>query len=111
MYGIIIDFNNEVLRSEYPSSSYMDAHSDVRSILIDDFNFTWIQGDLYFGGDSVNSITCVVAVQELAKRFAWFSSSAQNIKMFRVDEFFDLGPAIGRGSVSKKRGRPMLKVA
>ena len=28
-----------------------------------------------------------------------------------IDEFFDLGPAIGRGSVSKKRGRPMLKVA
>ncbi|QQE87302.1 hypothetical protein [Azotobacter chroococcum] len=111
MYGIIINFDAEKLREMYSGPVHENAHADICSVLTEDFGFTCIQGDVYFGDESVSSITCVLAAQKLKERFSWFEASVKEIKMLRIDELNDLGPAIGRGSVSKKKGRPLLKVA
>lgn len=111
MYGIIINFDAEKLREMYFGPAYENAHAEVCSFLTEDFGFTCIQGDVYFGDESVSSVTCVLAAQKLKEKFSWFEPSVKEIKMMRIDELNDLGPAIGRGAVGKRKGRHLLKVA
>lgn len=111
MYGIIINFYAEKLQEMYTGSALESAHADICSVLTEDFGFTCVQGDVYFGDESVSSVTCVLAAQKLKERFSWFEPSVKEIKMMRIDELHDLGPAIGRGSVGKQKGRHLLKVA
>ena len=110
MYAITFDFDTDTLKNAYHNDSWNNAYADVRKVLIGEFNFQWQQGSVYFGGDSVDAVTCVMAVQELADRFDWFEASVRDIRMLRIDEDNDLGPAIGRAS-SKKKGRAQLSKA
>jgi len=102
MYAITFDFDTDTLKNAYQNTSYNNAYSDVRKILVDEFGFQWQQGSVYFGDESVDPVTCVMAVQELTTRFDWFEPSVRDIRMLRIDENNDLGPAIGRASAKKK---------
>lgn len=48
---------------------------------------------IYFGGESVNAVACVIAIQEAAKKFECLSTSAMDATMLRIDERTDLIPA------------------
>ena len=81
MYAIAFDLDTE------------DRHFDVRAVL-EEYGIAWRQGSVYFGDERVTPVTCVLAIQELSKRFGWFSTCVRDIRMLRIEENNDLTPAI-----------------
>ncbi len=93
MYAITVDLDTQTLEQAYGGSSWRNAYSEIRNAL-NAFGFNWQQGSVYFGDDQVNAVTCVLAVQDLTSKFPWFRSSVRDIRMLRIEENNDLGPAI-----------------
>jgi virulence-associated protein VapD len=93
MYAIIFDLDTEALRQTYPTASYTNAYSDIRSFLTSR-GFEWVQGSGYFGDQSVDAVKCVLTVQKLGKKFSWFKASVRDIRMLRIEENNDLLPTI-----------------
>ncbi len=95
MYAIVFDLDTQTLEATYGGASWRNAYQEVRNALIG-FGFDWQQGSTYFGTDAVDAVTCVLAVQDLTSRFAWFGPSVRDIRMLRIEENNDLMPAIER---------------
>jgi virulence-associated protein VapD len=93
VYAITFDLDTQTLEQSYGSASWRNAYADIRNVLAS-HGFDWPQGSVYFGGDEVNAVTCVVATQDLTRRFPWFRPSVRDIRMLRIEENNDLGPAI-----------------
>src|ERR1700677_4736174 len=94
MYAIAFDLNTEILRANYQNDSYNNAYGDIAKFL-QERGFTHPQGSLYFGdAERVNAVTCVLAVQEMARTFAWFVPSVTDIRMLRIEDNNDLNIAI-----------------
>jgi virulence-associated protein VapD len=96
MYAIAFDMDIESLRTHY-GDPYNNAYTEVRRIL-QEHGFRWQQGSVYFGGDEINAVTCVLAAQDLARRLPWFAASVRDIRMLRIEELNDLMPAIQRAT-------------
>jgi len=95
LYAIAFDLHVDSLRQHYSATSPNNAYAEVRAILEDE-GFAWRQGSVYFGDPSrVNAITCVLAAQRLARELPWFTKCVRDIRMLRIEENNDLGPAIG----------------
>ena len=92
MYAIAFDMDIESLRIHYgvPSNN---AYSEIRKVLVG-HGFNWQQGSVYFGGDPINAVTCVLAAIDLARVLPWFASSVRDIRMLRIEGFNDLMPAV-----------------
>lgn len=56
--------------------------------------FEWKQGSVYFGGETINAVNCVIIIQKLAKLYPWFSTCVKDIRMLRIEENNDLAPAV-----------------
>jgi virulence-associated protein VapD len=94
MYAITFDMDTETLQQAYPGDSWRNAYVEVRRILIEE-GFDWQQGSVYFGNPKhIDAVKCVVAAQRLARELPWFSGSVRDIRMLRIEENNDLGPAI-----------------
>lgn len=94
MYAISFDLDTETLQNVYPGPSWQNAYAEIRKILIDE-GFEWKQGSLYFGHpDRIDAVTCVLAAQRLARELPWFAEAAHDVRMLRIEERNDLGPAI-----------------
>ena len=93
MYAVVFDFDTETLEQLYPSPSWRNAYTDVRSFLIHR-GFAWMQGSTYFGDDTVDAVRCVTTVQKLAKKYSWFTPSVRDIRMLRIEENNDLKLAL-----------------
>lgn len=93
MYAIAFDLHQDTLSKTYGSATYTNAYNDIRKVL-NSFGFERQQGSVYFGSDKVDAVTCVLAVQELTKRYMWFSASVEDIRMLRIEDNNDLRPAI-----------------
>lgn len=52
---------------------------------------------------NLNPPSCVLAVQDLASRYDWFTPSVRDIRMLRIEENNDLMPAVKRGGVNSKK--------
>ena len=91
VYAIAFDMNIDSLRQHY-SDPYNSAYLEIRRVL-EGFGFRWQQGSTYFGGDTVNAVTCVLAAQALGQ-LSWFALSVRDIRMLRIEEFNDLMPAV-----------------
>jgi virulence-associated protein VapD len=50
----------------------------------------------------VDAVACVLAVQELASRYDWFTPSVRDIRMLRIEENNNLMPAVERGNNREK---------
>jgi virulence-associated protein VapD len=100
MYAIVFDLDTSVLEATYGGSSWRNAYGEVRKALAD-YGFDWQQGSTYFGNEKVDAVTCVLAIQDIAKRFGWFSPSVKDIRMLRIEENNDLMPAIERSQNAK----------
>ncbi|MDK2760757.1 MAG: virulence factor [Sphingopyxis sp.] len=94
MYAIVFDLDTTTLEQTYPNTSWRNAYADVRKIL-EVRGFDWQQGSTYFGNENVTAVDCVLAVQELKRQFDWFQPSVRDIRMLRIEENNDLGPALG----------------
>ena len=93
MYAITFDLDTQTLEESYGSASWRNAYADIRNALAK-HGFAWQQGSVYFGDEQVNAVTCVVAIQDLTRRFDWFRPSVRDIRMLRIEENNDLAPAI-----------------
>ena len=58
MYAIAFDMDIEALRKNY-GDPYNNAYLEIRKVLLT-HGFTWQQGSVYFGGDKINAVTCVL---------------------------------------------------
>lgn len=97
VYAITFDLDTKVLEEAYEGKSWQNAYAEIRHTL-GKFGFDWRQGSVYFGDETVDAVTCVLAVQELTTRFAWFRPSVRDIRMLRIEENNDLGPALERAA-------------
>lgn len=93
MYAIAFDLHQDTLSKTYASVSYTNVYNDIRRIL-NNYGFERQQGSVYFGSDKVDAVTCVLAVQDLTRRYDWFSASIEDIRMLRIEDNNDLKPAI-----------------
>jgi len=92
VYAIAFDMDIEQLRANY-GDSYNNAYLEIRRIL-QRHGFAWQQGSVYFGGESVTAVTCVLAAIDLANSLPWFAASVRDIRMLRIEELNDLMPAV-----------------
>jgi len=99
-YAIAFDLDTKVLQELYPNPSWQNAYFDVERGLRK-FGFERRQGSVYFGGDAVDAVTCVLAVQDLTSGFPWFRPSVTDIRMLRIEDDNDLKPAIERVEIGK----------
>ena len=95
MYAIAFDLDTDTLKKSYGGESYNNAYGDIRKLLTTKHNFKWQQGSVYFGDpDKVNPVTCVLAIMDVARSFAWFAPSVKDIRMLRIEEQNDLMGAV-----------------
>ena len=73
------------------------SYLEVRRVL-QRHGFTWQQGSVYFGGESVTAVTCVLAAIDLTQSLPWFAASVRDIRMLRVEELNELMPAVQQAS-------------
>ncbi|MEM8875091.1 MAG: virulence factor [Planctomycetota bacterium] len=92
VYSIVFDMDVNALREHY-GDPYNNAYAEIRSVLLR-HGFRWQQGSTYFGDDSINAVTCVLAAQDLARSLPWFSRCVRDIRMLRIEELNDLMPAV-----------------
>lgn len=92
MYAIAFDMDIESLRTHY-GDPYNSAYVEIRKVL-QRHGFTWQQGSVYFGGEAINAVTCVMAAVDLSNQLPWFAASVRDIRMMRIEELNDLMPAI-----------------
>jgi virulence-associated protein VapD len=95
VYAIGCDMDIEALRTYYGVPN--NACLEVRRVLQRN-GFTWQQGSVYFGGEAVTAVTCVLAEQDLARSLPWFAASVRDIRMLRIEELNDLMPAVQQAS-------------
>ncbi len=94
MYAIAFDLEQDTLSKTYGTPTYTNAYSDIKKVL-EQYGFSRQQGSVYFGDvDKVDAVTCVLAVQELTKKYPWFNVSVEDIRMLRIEDNNDLMPAI-----------------
>jgi virulence-associated protein VapD len=93
MYAIAFDLDTAQLQNVYPNPSYTNAYGDIRKVL-EPLGFNWQQGSVYFGGEDMNAVKCVLAAQAVSKAYPWFKSCVRDIRMLRIEELNDLAPAL-----------------
>jgi virulence-associated protein VapD len=92
VYAIAIDLDIESLRKHH-GDLCIHAHNEIRRVL-ERHGFTWQQGSVYFGGERINAVTCVMAAIDLSRSLPWFAISVRDIRMLRIEELNDLMPAV-----------------
>jgi virulence-associated protein VapD len=93
VYAIAFDFDTETLQRNYGSPWWQNAYREIRDALFE-HGFNGQQGSVQFGGPDVTPVTCVLAVQDLKKRFTRFRDSVRDIRMLRIEESNDLRPVM-----------------
>ena len=94
MYAIVFDLDTDKLKALYYNTSWNNAYKDIEKVLVKE-GFKRQQESVYFGDkDKINAVSCILAVQKLAKQLTWFSESVKDIQMLRIEENSDLGKAI-----------------
>jgi virulence-associated protein VapD len=92
VHAIAFDMDIESLRNNY-GDPYNNAYLEIRRVL-QRHGFTWQQGSVYFGGERINAVTCVLAAMDLSRSLPWFAASVRDIRMLRIEELNDLMPAV-----------------
>lgn len=101
MFAIAFDMDTDLMMAEYISlnpnnnpDSYKNWYQGcIRTVLVS-HGFTWKQGSVYFGDDTVNEVKTVVAVQDLQRQYPWFIKCVRDIRMLRIEAQSDLKPAL-----------------
>src|SRR5438445_3961970 len=87
VYAIAFDMDLDQLRTNY-GDPYNNAYLEIRRVL-QRHGFAWQQGSVYFGGPEINAVTCVLAVQDLARSLPWFAASVRDIRMLPIEALND----------------------
>jgi len=93
IFAISFDLDTDTLSKVYHNESWRNAYTDIANFL-DGHGFSRQQGSVYFGNDTVDSVTCQTVVQRMVLAFDWFAPSVRDIRMLRIEDNNDLSPAI-----------------
>jgi len=93
MYALAFDLDAAQLQTEYPGPSWQNAYGDIKKVLLP-LGFKWQQGSVYFGGDGMDAVKCVLAAQKLSQTYPWFKNCVRDLRMLRIEELNDLAPAL-----------------
>jgi virulence-associated protein VapD len=93
MYAVTFDLDTNCLSLEYHNTSSNNAYGDIRKFM-EQHDFIWQQGSVYFGNENMNAVKCVTTIQKLAKTFPWFRACVKDVRMLRIEENNDLMDAI-----------------
>jgi virulence-associated protein VapD len=96
VYAITFDMDTTRMQELFPGESWRNGYTEIGRILRE-HGFDWQQGSVCFGGEGVNAVPCVLAIQDVARQLDWFGPSVRDVRMLRIEEFNDLGPAVGAG--------------
>lgn len=91
-YAITFEMDIESLKLNY-GDPYNNAYGEIRKVMQKQ-GFIWQQGSVYFGGETINAVTCVLAALELSRVLPWFAALVRDIRMLRIEENNDLMPAV-----------------
>ena len=100
MYAIVFDLDTAQLQDLYEKPSWQNAYNEIR-VYLEQRGFTNQQGSTYFGDESIDAVSCVLTVQDMTADFNWFAGSVRDIRMLKIEENNDLGPAIDRVTTRK----------
>ena len=104
MYAITFDMDTDTLEKLYHAVSWKNAYAEIGKTL-SGYGFSRQQGSVYFGGDKVDAVTCIIAVQSLTKEYSWFAPAVKDIRMLRIEDLNDLKPAIDQALMLSKGNR------
>ena len=93
MYAIVLDMDIDAIK-DHGGAPYQNAVDEIRKVLVQRHGFKWMQGSVYFGGEQIHAVTCVLAAMDLARSLPWFAASVRDIRMLRIEELNDLMPAV-----------------
>jgi len=93
MYAIIFNIDTNFLVTYYDDNISKNAHNNIR-LFMEKNNFTWQQGEVYFGNEKINAVSCVITIQNLLKKYPWFNFCVKNLKMLRIENIEDLMPTL-----------------
>jgi virulence-associated protein VapD len=93
MYAIAFDMDTKTMEAEYGGPHWRNGYAEVGDALRE-HGFDHQQGSVYFGTEKVEAVTCVLAVQDLARRMPWFRAAVRDIRMLRIEDNNDLSVAI-----------------
>lgn len=94
MYAVTFDIDTNCLGDQYHNNSSSNAYGDIRKFM-ESNNFAWQQGSVYFGNEKITAVSCVLTIQQLAKKYPWFTACVKDVRMLRIEENNDLMPALG----------------
>ena len=97
MFAIAYDLDTDALKTHYHNSSYNNAYGDIRKFL-EPRGFTWKQGSILYGNDTVTMVSAVIAVSDMSRQFQWLKPCLTDIRILQLLNNDDLMPAIESGS-------------
>lgn len=93
MYAVLFDMDTNCLDQQYEGNTYHNSYKLIKDFMIAN-DFEWKQGSVYFGKDSIDAVSCVLIVQNLAKKYSWFAGCVKDVRMLRIEENNNLMPAL-----------------
>jgi len=92
VYAIAFDLNTTTAEAVC-GPNWRNCYAQIANVLAD-YGFSRKQGSVYFGDETSDAVRCVLAVQDLDRRYAWFGRVVTDLRMLRVDEDNDLLPVL-----------------
>lgn len=92
VYAIAFDLDTAVAEAAC-GAGWRNCYAQIATVMAD-YGFNRQQGSVYFGDEHSDAVRCVLAVQDLDRRFAWFGRAVKDLRMLRVDEDNDLLPLL-----------------
>jgi len=94
MYAITFDLDSAALEAAYHGASSDNGYSEIGRVL-EKHGFQKYQGSVYFGDENVTAVSCVLAIQDAARTYQWFSKGiVKDIRMLRIEDDSDLSIAL-----------------
>jgi virulence-associated protein VapD len=98
MYAILIEVDPDKVSKAY-RGPYNDPYLELRTVL-KRFGLEEKKPGLYFGNTQTNSVTCVLATLELARKCPWLIRCVQDMRLLRIEEQSDLAYCLKRAEWS-----------
>jgi len=93
MYAITFNIDTNCRKDLHINDSLTDTYDCIRKFM-EVNNFSWQQENVYYGNNKVDTVSCVLTIQSLAKRYPWFTACVKDIRMLRIEENTNLMPAL-----------------
>lgn len=98
----VMEIDNSKLRQVYPKRDWLKwhgegdgwvkAYQDIKQEFISK-GFDFISDTVYCTYDR-SEVDAILAIEKISKNLPWFKEIVYSIQLFKVDEIFDMKPAL-----------------